>query len=147
MFVSEFMNAIDNIDTSNISNQESLEETVQEYATISESFWYKYSKSINTKLNAYCSSKSIVDCKDFKGFIKETKRSFFNNKIQEIALKNKRPWDLMNWVKKCKIPAIEALQFNGHLCIELEIFGKHFIKHSILLKIVKSIHVYLTKFL
>ena len=47
MFVSEFMNAIDNIDTSNISNQESLEETVQEYATISESFWYKYSKSIN----------------------------------------------------------------------------------------------------
>jgi len=74
----------------------------------------------NTKLNVYCSSKSIVDWKDFKGFIKETKRSFFNNKIQEITSKNKRPWDLMNWVKKCKLPAIEALQFNGHLCIELE---------------------------
>ena len=26
----------------------------------------------------------------------------------------------MNWVKKCKLPAIKAIQYEGHLCIELE---------------------------
>jgi len=78
---------------------------VQEYAIILESLWNKNSKYIkitkhskawwnkecNLKLNAYCISKSMVDWKEFKGFVKKTKRSFFNKKIQEIALsKNKR---------------------------------------------------------
>jgi len=26
----------------------------------------------------------------------------------------------MNWVKKCKLPVIEAIQYEGRLCIELE---------------------------
>ena len=26
----------------------------------------------------------------------------------------------MNWVKKCKLPTIKAIQYEGHLCIELE---------------------------
>jgi len=25
----------------------------------------------------------------------------------------------MNWVKKCKLPAIKALQYNSQLCIEI----------------------------
>jgi len=72
-----------NIDTSDISNKESLEETVQKYITTLDSLWYKYSKSINitkhskvwwnkeynTNLNVYHSSKSTVDWKDFKDFI------------------------------------------------------------------------------
>ena len=32
--------------------------------------------------------------------VKNIKQLFFNNKIQEIMLKNLRPWDLMNQVKK-----------------------------------------------
>ena len=39
----------------------------------------------------YCSSKSSLDCKIFKETVKETKRSFFDNKIQEIASRNKKP--------------------------------------------------------
>ena len=99
------MNTIRNIDTLDILNSESLEEVVQEYMIILDSLWYKFSKNINitkhfqvwwnkeynTKLNVYHSSKLIVDWKDFKDFVKKTKRIFFDNKIQEITSKNKRP--------------------------------------------------------
>jgi len=46
-FVNEFKNAISNIDISDISNKESLKEIAQKYTTTLDSFWHKYSKSIN----------------------------------------------------------------------------------------------------
>jgi len=48
--------------------------------------------------------------------LKDTKRKFFDNKIYEITSSNKRPWDLMNWVKKKSFPAIETISFNNHPC-------------------------------
>ena len=51
----------------------------------------------------------IKDQKIFKEVIKKTKYLFFNNKIQEIPLKNKRLQDLINWIKKQKLSAIEVL--------------------------------------
>lgn len=48
------------------------------------------------------------------------KKSFFDKKIQKIASKNKKPWNLINQIKKQKLPAIKALQFNEQLYIELE---------------------------
>jgi len=61
----------------------------------------------------YYSSKSISDWKIFKKAVKKTKKSFFDEKIQEITSRNKRPWDLMNLVKKHKLLVMEANQFNG----------------------------------
>ena len=42
------------------------------------------------ELNIYHASKSLADWKDFKEFVKKTKRSFFNKKIQETVSKNKQ---------------------------------------------------------
>ena len=99
---------------SNITNIELLEKVVQEYATILESLQNKYSKLVkitkysqpwwnkecNIKLNFYHISKFVADQKEFKKAIKNTKRLFFDKKIQEIASKNKKPQDLINWIKK-----------------------------------------------
>ena len=110
-----------------ILDKESLGLIVQEYTRISESIWYKHLYCVNitkcskawwkkeyqVKLMSYRSSKLIEGWKTFKRIIKKTKKLFFNDKIQEFTLKNCRLWDLMIWVKKCKIPAIEVLQYNG----------------------------------
>ena len=60
----------------------------------------------------YRAFKKIEDWKDFKKMVKNTIQSFFDDKIQEITLKNQRLWDLMNWVKKQKLLAIKIIQFN-----------------------------------
>ena len=58
---------------------------------------------------AYRSSKRVEEWKDFKNTVKNMKQLFFDNKIQEIMSKNQRPWNLINWIKKRKLPAIEAI--------------------------------------
>ena len=63
----------------------------------------------------YHISKSKTDWTRYRKKVKLAKRFFFDNKIQEIMLYNKRLWDLMNWVRKHTLSAIEAIKFNGLL--------------------------------
>jgi len=52
--------------------------------------------------------------------VKKTKQIFFDNKITEITNKNCGPLKLIKWVKKCKLPAVKAIQYNGQSYLELE---------------------------
>ena len=92
------MNALGNINMTDISRKYSLENIVQEYAKILNCIQYKFSKDINiTKyskawcnkessinLNTYHFSKSLEDWKKFKGIVKKTKHIFSIRKFKKL---------------------------------------------------------------
>ena len=79
-----------------------------------------WSELCSWALNTYRTARSLENWKSFKKTVKDAKRSFFDDKIQEIANKSRSPWELMNWVKKRKLPATEAIKLNDRPCLTPE---------------------------
>ncbi|KAJ2911543.1 hypothetical protein MD484_g8870, partial [Candolleomyces efflorescens] len=71
-------------------------------------------------LEEYRADLSVEKHKAFRSTVKATKRKFFDARIEEISETNKRPWDLMEWVKERKNPPCEAIQFNGRPCHDMD---------------------------
>ena len=121
-------------DTENISDKEMLEQILQIFANDTDRLWFKYSKVVNiTKyskawqnndyhrdLEKYRISKQLENWKNFKSIIRRTKQAFFNQKIQKISNNKLDPQELINQVKKYKLSAIEAIQYKGQPCLELD---------------------------
>ena len=132
-FVSNLIEAIKGLNMDDIQIKEDLKHIIQTFADCMKKIWYKHLKIVNiTKyskvwwnencyrsLENYRHMKRLKYWKIFKSIVRKTKHSFFNLKIQEIANKNCGLWKLMDWVKKQKIPAIEAIQYNRYPYIEL----------------------------
>jgi len=104
-FIANITNLIKSLNTIHISNKENLEHIVQEFVHNTDEIWFKHSKIVNiTKhlkswwnknfrrhLDIYKASRWLEDWKNFKKVVKNTKRKFFNTKIQEISNKRKGP--------------------------------------------------------
>ena len=133
-FIKEVISAFKLLDITNLGNCELLEQTVNSLATNIKQAWnsntrrvkiMKHSKiwwndECRWSLNIYRESRSLEDWKFFKNIIKVTKRAFFDSKIQEVANKSRSPWELVNWVNKYKLLAIEAINYDNQPCLSLD---------------------------
>jgi hypothetical protein len=61
-----------------------------------------------------------VDWMSFKKATCKAKHKHFDERIDEIAHTNLRPWDLMDWVSPCKTPPVEAILYQGVPCTSLD---------------------------
>ena len=127
MFVEEVISIFKNLDTSNITDKKCLENMVNNLDSLINQTWNKNAKQTritkhskqwwteecSRSLNDYRMSRSLDNWKKFKKVVKNTKRSFFNMKIQEVVNKSRGPWELMNWINKQKLPAVEAIKYEG----------------------------------
>ena len=59
-----------------------------------------WNNKCRTALETYRQTGKWSDWSLFCSTTKQTKRQFFDNRITKIASTNKRPWDLMSWVKQ-----------------------------------------------
>ena len=114
----------------NIHDYKILKEVTQEFTFITEDLWYKYSKYVNiTKcskawwnkkynrnLTKYWTFRRKKNWIKYRKMVKTAKQIFFYNRIQEITLTNKRLWDLMNYIKKYKLPATDVKIIDSGLC-------------------------------
>jgi len=130
-FIKDIISNLKSIDTSNIEDITRLDHIVNQVRCIIERMWSKnakkskfskhskqwWSDSCRLALNSYRASRSRENWETFKLSVKEAKQSFFDNKIQEITNKSRGPWELMNWVKKRKLPATEAIKYNNRPCL------------------------------
>jgi len=106
----------------------------QALADVFSTAWDKHSKEVcitkhsqpwwddecTALLSRYKAEKSEESWLAFQRTVKAAKCKFFDSRIEDIALSNKRPWDLMEWVKQRKLLACEAIQYDGQSCHEMD---------------------------
>jgi len=130
-FLEEVISSFKNFDTSNITSKEVLEHMVNKLNSIVDQAWNKntkrsritkyskkwWSEECNKALTDYQSTRSLNDWKIFKKVVKDTKRAFFDLKIQKVAKKSHSPWELTSWINKQKLPATKAIKHEGQPCL------------------------------
>ncbi len=79
-----------------------------------------WSEACQTAFDNYSVSREKEDWSAFRRAVREAKRDFFAERMQEVAVTNMRLWDLMEWVKQRKNPPCEAIQKDGEPCHDLE---------------------------
>ena len=104
-FITDVISKFKNLDITNFKDIVNLEQVVKQLSTIIDQAWTKNAKKskiskhskqwwtedCSHSLDNYRSSRSLENWKKFKKSVKDTKRSFFNNKIQEISNKSCGP--------------------------------------------------------
>ena len=104
-FVKDLIAIFKNIETSNITNKDNLEDIVNHLGTSINWAWTKnakqlrisrhskqwWTKECSKSLNNYRTTRSCEDWKRFKNVMKNTKQSFFDSNIQEVANKSCSP--------------------------------------------------------
>jgi len=113
-FIDEVISNFKSLNTNNMDDVVKLDHVVKGIGHFIDQAWKgnakksrisKHSKQwwsdeCSQALNNYRDSRSLENWKNFKNVIKNVKRSYFNDKIQEIANKRKSPWELTSWINR-----------------------------------------------
>ena len=113
-FIDEVISNFKSLNTNNMDNVIKLDYVVKEIGHFIDQAWKgntkksRISKHSNQwwldecsqALNNYRNSRFLENWKNFKNVIKNVKRSYFDDKIQEIANKRKSPWELTSWINR-----------------------------------------------
>ena len=113
-FIEDIISNFKIMNMSNIEDTDKLERVVNQLSSIIDQAWTKNTKKskiskhskqwwteeCSCSLNNYRALRNLENWKKFKKVVKDIKRSFFDDKIQEIENKNHGPWELMNWIKR-----------------------------------------------
>ena len=132
-FIKDIWYAIKNINVDDLSDINKLKCVTNMLASKIKNVWRANSKWVNIMrwskswwkkecsivLSNYRTTWSLENWKIFKSKVKTTKWLFFDIKIQEITNNKWGSWELMNWVNKHKLPAIEAIKYNDHQCLNI----------------------------
>jgi hypothetical protein len=122
------------LDTGGLDSVARIEEVLQGISDAFSLAWQKCAKEVTIMsrskpwwnqecaeaIRQYWEDRSPRKWKSFHCTTCKTKRVFFDARIEEISDTNMRPWDLMEWVKQCKLPVCEAIQYQGQPCHTLE---------------------------
>jgi len=104
-FIQEIISNLKSLDMSNIDNINKLKQAVYQVGTIINQAWTKNAKKVKISkhfkqwwsneckwsLKNYRASRSLENWKKFKMTVKNVKRFYFDDKIQEIANKSRGP--------------------------------------------------------
>ncbi|KAJ3520538.1 hypothetical protein NMY22_g12711 [Coprinellus aureogranulatus] len=113
-----------------LDTPEAVEELSQNIAGVFSGAWQAHSKGYTitvkskpwwgemcqTAYDEYREDNSPETRRAFRSAVRAAKREFFDEKVTEISIDHKRPWDLMAWIQERKNPPCEAIQFNGQPC-------------------------------
>ncbi|PPQ94726.1 hypothetical protein CVT25_009110 [Psilocybe cyanescens] len=91
-------------------------ETCSREVTITRHSNLWWTDECSSTLQAYREHGLPEDWKLYRKAVKTAKQVFFDSRITEISITNKRTWDLMSWVQQCKLPPCEAIQYQGQPC-------------------------------
>ena len=133
-FIDEVISNFKSLNTSNIDDVVELDFVINQLGCIINQAWKnnakksrisKHSKQwwldeCSQALNNYRNSRSLENWKNFKSVVKNIKRLYFNDKIQEITNKRKDPWKLTNWINRQKLSVTKAIKHNGQPCLSPE---------------------------
>ena len=133
-FIDEVILNFKSLNTNDMDKVDKLDHVVQRIGHIIDQAWKcnakksrisKHSKQwwsdeCSQALNNYRRSRSLENWKTFKKVVMNAKRSYFDDKIQEITNKRKSPWKLTSWINKLRLPTTEAIKHNGQPCLSLE---------------------------
>ncbi|KAF5376109.1 hypothetical protein D9615_007779 [Tricholomella constricta] len=135
-FLQALLIYIKSMDISNIDTRDALEDLIAGLARACNDAWNSNAKTVKvntrskawwnadcaTAMRQYRQSRSPADYGALRRATKAAKRQFFDERIETIATKNKRPWDLMNWTKQRNLPTYEAIRYNEAPCNTMDDF-------------------------